>query len=133
VNRKPTKTTRGPNADEKRFQGWLKEQPCCVTGVSGPSIVHHCEGATFKHNKVLVGHWFCLPLCQEVDDVITHGSRKAFRERYGPQSDFWRAVIFNYDAHCSKKRKYYGACGGGGSMTSIIDYEVYDAIMDWNR
>ena len=131
--RKQTKTTRGPNSAELKFQAWCKEQPCTVTGALGPSIVHHCEGATFKHNKVLVGHWFCIPLCEEVDRVVTLQSRRAFREQFGPQSDFWRRVIFNYDTHCQKNRRYYGACGGGGSMTSVIDYEVFDAVMDWGR
>ena len=98
MQRKPTKNTRGPNAEEKRFQAWLKEQPCCVTGKSGPSIVHHCEGSTFKHNKVLIGHWFCIPLSQEADDVITHGSRRKFREMYGSQSNLWEFAALDYEA-----------------------------------
>ena len=117
MQRKATKTTRGANADEKRFHAWLKEQPCCVTRKSGPSIVHHCEGATFKHNKVLVGHWFCLPLSQEVDDVITKGSRKRFREVYGPQSTLWAKVITGYALECCK----------------MAPSDVFDAIMDWGR
>lgn len=117
MNRKATKTTRGPNADEKRFQAWCKHHPCIVTGKSGPSIVHHCEGATFKHNKILVGHWFCIPLCKEVDDVITHGSRKKFREVYGAQSGYWRKLIDNYQVE----------------RAVIPPAEVYFAILDWGR
>lgn len=120
MQRKPTKTTRGPNAEEKRFQAWLKEQPCCVTGKPGPSIVHHCEGATFKHNKVLIGHWFCIPLSQEVDDLITKGSRRAFREEYGPQSEWWFQVSNEYARSL-------------GYASQIIPFEVCHAIMDWGR
>ena len=117
MQRKPTKNTRGPNAEEKRFQAWLKEQPCCVTGKPGPSIVHHCEGATFKHNKVLVGHWFCIPLSQEVDDIINHGSRREFREKYNSQSYFWVLVAIDYAAE-----------------TGITPpEEVCNAITDWGR
>lgn len=96
MQRKATKNTRGPNAEENRFQAWLKERPCCVTGNPGPSIVHHCEGATFKNNKVLVGHWFCLPLSKEVDDVVTQRSRKAFRDMFGPQCLLWAVVTNEY-------------------------------------
>ena len=77
MQRKPTKNTRGPNTDEKKFQGWLKEQPCVWCGNDGPSIVDHCKGATFKHNKVLIGHWFCLSVCAECDTKKTiHGKRQ---------------------------------------------------------
>lgn len=117
MQRKPTKNTRGPNAEEKRFQAWLKQRPCCVTGKPGPSIVHHCEGATFKHNKVLVGHWFCIPLSQEADDLVTNRSRKAFREFYGPQSHLWSLEAFEYF-----------------SDTAInVPDEVTNSILDWGR
>ena len=95
MERKPTKTTRGPNADEKRFHAITKESDCICCGNPGPSIVDHCMGATFKHNKVIVGHWFVVPLCQSCDDITTHGSRKAFRERFGPQCDRWVAHVIN--------------------------------------
>ena len=117
MQRKPTKNTRGPNADEKRFQAWLKDQDCVVSGNCGPSIVHHCEGATFKHDKTLVGHWFCIPLSKEVDDVITHGSRKKFRDCFGSQSNLWEIMWAKYTIiECN-----------------IIPKAVYDAIMDWNK
>jgi hypothetical protein len=113
MQRKPTKTTRGPNAEEKRFMAWVKEQHCIVYGTPGPSIAHHCEGATFKHKKVLVGHWFLLPLSQDADDIVTHGSRKRFREAFGPQSSLWLKLI--------KKSPIQPPA------------DVIDAITDWGR
>jgi hypothetical protein len=89
MNRKPTRQSRGPNAEEKRFHGFTKEASCIACGNPGPSIVHHCEGSTFKNNKVLVGHYFVLPLCELCDTVITNGSKKAFRAEFGPQSELW--------------------------------------------
>lgn len=89
MQRKASKNTRLANAAEKRFHAYTKESDCICCGNPGPSIVHHCEGATFKHNKVLIGHWFVIPLCLECDDVITQGSRKAFRAQFGPQSSLW--------------------------------------------
>ena len=111
MQRKATKNTRGPNADEKRFQGWLKDQPCCWCGNDGPSIVDHCRGSTFKHNKVLIGHWFCLPQCVKCDTGKTiHG------KRLGNESDAWRRATDTF--------AYY-------KLNAPID--VYDAIMDWNK
>jgi len=99
MQRKPTKKTRGPNAQEKAYQGWTKERLCCVCGNYGV-VVHHCEGSTFKlkvmFETVLLGHWFCLPLCAHCDDVITNGSRRSFRERFGLQSKFWAKEMDQY-------------------------------------
>ena len=113
MQRKATKNTRGPNAQEKRFHAFCKGSDCIVCGNPGPSIVHHCEGATFKHNKTLVGHWFVIPLCVTCDDVITHGSRTKFRRKFGMQSKFW------YDQH--------------QKFNEVAPVEVYDAILDWNK
>lgn len=96
MQRKATKNTRGANAEEKRFHAYTKECPCVVCGNPAPSIVHHAMGATYRHNKVLIGHWFVLPLCQTCDDVITYGSRRKFREQFGLQSEYWQIHHASY-------------------------------------
>lgn len=114
MQRKPTKNTRGPNADEKRYIGLIKEAgTCCTCGSCRGVIAHHCEGATFKHNKVLVGHWFVIPLCDTCDSVVTHGSRRRFIETFGPQSALWFATINALDVQ--------------------VPHEVKEAILDWGR
>lgn len=113
MQRKATRNTRGPNAEEKRFMGYTKECSCIACRNPGPSIGHHAEGATFKNNKVLVGHWFILPLCLSCDDVITRGSRKGFRELFGPQSELWIKHIENSPFEAP--------------------YEVFAAIESWRR
>ena len=76
MQRKPTKNTRGPNQLEKSFQGWLSQQPCTWCGNDCPVIVDHAKGATFKHNKVLIGHMFCNSACVTCDTQKTiHGKR----------------------------------------------------------
>ena len=91
VQRKATKTTRGPNADEKKYQGWCKEQDCAWCGNPGPSIVDHCRGATFKHNKTLIGHQFCIPQCAICDTQKTiHG------KRLGNESEKWLELQAEY-------------------------------------
>ena len=95
MQRKPTSNTRGPNADEKRFQGWLKEQPCVWCDNPGPNIVDHCRGATFKHNKVLIGHWFCLPCCVECDtQKAIHG------KRLGNEAAKWYVIDHEFLLDC---------------------------------
>lgn len=76
MQRRATKNTRGPDAEEKRFQGWVKEQPCCWCGSESGSIVDHVKGATFKHNKELIGHWFVLPNCEVCDKRKTIEGKK---------------------------------------------------------
>jgi hypothetical protein len=114
MRRKPTRNTRGPNAYEKRFQGWLKEHACVWCNNPGPSIVDHCRGATFKHNKVLVGHWFCLPQCVTCDTQKTiHG------KRLGNESKAWAFIANDYEVERM-------------DATSIPD-EVFLSIQDWNK
>lgn len=91
MQRKPTKNTRGPNAEEKRFQGWIKEQPCCWCGSESGSIVDHVKGSTFKHNKVLIGHWFVLPNCEVCDKKKTIEGKKL-----GDYTKAWEHVIGLY-------------------------------------
>jgi hypothetical protein len=97
MNRKSSKNTRGPNQDEKDFQWWLKNQRCIVSGQDGVSV-HHCKGSTFKHNKVLVGHWFCIPLSYDEHQGPNgyHSGSKPWIERNGAQSELWARMAFRY-------------------------------------
>lgn len=120
MQRKPTKNTRGPNTDEKRYMSWIKDgcYKCAACMRYTDLIGHHCEGATFKHNKTLIGHWFILGLCQECDDIVTHGSRKALRQAYGPQCDMWEIQYMAYKFDTDK---------------DPCPDDVYESIMDWNK
>lgn len=112
MQRKPTKNTRGPNADEKRFQGWLKIQDCVWCGNPGPSIVDHARGATFKHNKVLIGHWFCLPDCITCDHEKTVGGK-----RQGNEAQAWLSMHEAYSAETGRS----------------APLDVLLAIEDWDK
>lgn len=91
MHRKASKKTRAINASERRFLAWTKMQPCIVSGLPGPSIAHHCWGATEKRKvngiTTLIGHWAVIPLSQGVDDDITFGSRRGFEKKHGRQID----------------------------------------------
>lgn len=94
MQRRTSKQTRGPNQHEKNFQAWLKERPCCITG-RNDVIVHHCKGSTFKHNKVLIGHLFCIPLCESAHNLY-HAGTKDFTNIYGLQCDLWKNEYEEY-------------------------------------
>ena len=97
MQRKPTPQSRGPDAAEKRHLKWIKERCICAAcNAHGPVIAHHCEGATFKINKVQLGHIFIIGLCAFCDSIVTNQSRKAFRAIFGPQSELWRKQLEHY-------------------------------------
>jgi len=97
MQRKATKQSRGANAAEKRHMGWIKDRMICAACKQfGMVFNHHCEGATFRNNKILVGHLFVIGLCQSCDNIITRGSRKSFRDSFGSQSGLWLEQFNDY-------------------------------------
>lgn len=122
MQRKPTKNTRGPNAAEKAFQAWLKDQPCCVTGAHGSTEVHHMYGASFKHKKVLIGHWACIPLCYDYhrgDSGYHTLGQKVWRDACGDQAALWDLMVRAYEHNFLEE--------------AVVPDDVYNAIMDWGK
>ena len=106
------------NADEKRFHAWLKEHECVWCENPGPSIVDHCKGSTFSHNKVHIGHWFCLPQCVTCDTQKTiHG------KRLGNESEAWQLINTEYEME--PKVDAFHLCS--------TPAEVYESIQDWGK
>jgi hypothetical protein len=94
MQRKATRQSRAANAEEKAHITWIKERGICAAcGATGGVIAHHCEGATFKvrvgFERVQIGHWFVLGLCQCCDNIVTRQSRSALRDAFGAQSELW--------------------------------------------
>lgn len=117
MQRKATKNTRGPNAGEKRFLAWVKDQPCSICSAAGPSIVDHMYGSAFKHNKVLIGMWALLPYCQQCDAVKTIQGRARHDQTFGkPQ-----AMLFYTQLTCFVPE----------ALQPPDD--VINAILDWGR
>lgn len=115
MQRKRGKTgVRLANADEKKFAKWCKNHSCIVCGLPAPSIVDHMYGSTFRHNKVLVGHWALLPLCESCDEIKTLGSLRRFEEITGrTQASYWLEMIEEYHKD--------------------VPWDVIMAIKDWGR
>lgn len=94
MQRVATRQSRGANALEKAHISWIKERGICAACSNKSSVIaHHCEGSTFKVkvNGVteIIGHAFVIGLCQCCDNIVTRGSRKAFRNAFGLQSELW--------------------------------------------
>ena len=47
-----------PTAEQKRFRENLRS-------IFPGTVIHHCVGATGKHNKVAIGHWWIIALTPE--------------------------------------------------------------------
>ena len=70
-----------PSAAAKRWMAWVASRGCL--NCRAPANVHHCVGATARHNRVAIGDWWLLPLCREChqgDDGIHHSRRRFFGE-----------------------------------------------------
>jgi hypothetical protein len=108
------KSTRAPNALEKRLASWIKQQPCCICHRPGPSIVDHMYGSCHKHNKVLIGMLALLPYCPECDKVKTHGSHRAHFEAFGKtQAEVWLEQLER--------------------LPFMMPPEVVESVKDWGR
>lgn len=52
-----------PNAAERHWHNWLREQSCAICGQ--PTAIHHAIGSTGRHNKIHIGQWWVVPLCYD--------------------------------------------------------------------
>lgn len=94
MQRKATKQSRAANALERSYMSWLKDnQVCAACGNRAHIICHHMYGATAKIKvdlaTVTIGHAAVLGLCQDCDNIVTRGSRRAFVDAFGPQNQLW--------------------------------------------
>jgi len=53
--------------------------------------VDHVKGATFRHNKTLIGHWFVLPDCEICDHKKTIEGKKL-----GDYAGAWCELMSKY-------------------------------------
>lgn len=95
--------------------GWVKCQPC-IQCFEQPVIVDHMYGSTFRHNKVLIGMWALLPLCECCDSVKTKGSHRGYYRAFGEtQAESYIRLMNDCPAEL------------------VPPEEVFIAIKDWNR
>ena len=119
--RKKSKNSNGrtANSDEKAFQRWLKDRRCVVSVEYGAEV-HHMYGSTFVNNKVLIGHWACIPLHHNYHrgfyGIHTIGS-KAWVNKFGQQCSFWEKEINEFEQE----------------IGIICPPDVRQSIMNWGK
>lgn len=71
-----------PTAAQKRWHDTLRELGSVLSGLK-PVEIHHCAGASAKHNKVWIGQWWVLALTHEEHSryVPEWGKRRKFMEK----------------------------------------------------
>ena len=73
-----------PSAEQKRWHDQVASLGC--VDCFSPAQIHHPVGATAKHNKIAIGHWWVLPLCDEhhralhAGESFEYDSRKLFEK-----------------------------------------------------
>ena len=85
-------------APVKRWEQQVADYGCVVT--REPQVqIHHVKGRTFKHDKVLIGPWYILPLTPRLHDVgsnnafnVTHW-KKRFEIEYGTQNQLFFQMV----------------------------------------
>lgn len=102
MQRPATKQSPSARTSEKSFIGWIKDRGICVACSSdGGVIAHHCVGSSAKTyvgiERVMIGHWFVIGLCQSCDNIVTRGSRREFENSFGSQSSLWLRQIEQYN------------------------------------
>jgi len=107
----------------KQWLGIIAEYGPVIEG-SGPIQLHHVVGRTYKHNKVLIGPWFVLPLPWQYHDVhsndplnVTH-YRHRFTDFFGQQSELFNKMCVDME---------------NSGIVLPFDNAVMAAIMDTRR
>jgi hypothetical protein len=73
-----------PTAAQIRWREAVRELGSVISGE--PAVIHHCVGASGKHNKIAIGHWWIIPLTDEEHKALHAGetfgydSRKEFEK-----------------------------------------------------
>ncbi len=90
-----------PTAAQKKWREEIRELGCIVHGDKGEIEIHHVLGATAKHNKVAIGHWFILPLTgwfHRLNPELNVTSRKrAFEINFGSQVSLFDKLMLQYE------------------------------------
>lgn len=98
MQRKATKQSRTANKAEKAFISWTKGCTCICCNL-GPVEVHHIYGSSAKRRhgleRVMVGHWAVIPLCEDCHRMVGESKRK-FIVMYGEQEYLWLCHRDNY-------------------------------------
>jgi|TARA_R110000787_G_scaffold89778_1_gene189943 hypothetical protein len=101
-----------PTAAQKRWREAVRDLGSIISGE--PAVIHHPVGATGKHNKVAIGHWWVIPLTDAEHKALHAGEKFGFHSRAIAEKGWFAAVLLSLDE-------------------SIVPSHVYRAIMDYHK
>jgi len=68
-----------PTAAQKRWREAVRGLGSIISGE--PAVIHHAVGATGKHNKVDIGHWWLIPLTDDEHKALHAGETFGYESR----------------------------------------------------
>lgn len=83
------------NAKHRQHEENVRALGCCITGHPNP-VIHHPVGRKGRHNKVLIGPWFILPLREDYHvetPYSIHGGKSLFIAANGKQVDLFMEFV----------------------------------------
>jgi hypothetical protein len=90
-----------PTASQKAWREAVRELGCVIDKSKGGIEIHHVLGATAKHNKVDIGHWFILPLSswyhRENPTLNVTDNKRLFEANFGTQVQLFMGLIMQYE------------------------------------
>lgn len=105
-----------PTAAQKRWREAVRELGSVISGE--PAVIHHPVGATGKHNKVDIGHWWVIPLTDEEHKALHAGETFGHESRKEFEKSAFQSVCFSL---------------GFNGFEWTVAPEVDLAIMDYHR
>jgi len=83
--------------------------------ISGdPAVIHHAVGATGKHNKVEIGHWWLIPLTDREHKMLHAGNLVVNRKEF-------------------EKGAFLDVVADDRMDQFEVPNEVFEAIQDYHR
>lgn len=94
-----------PDASQKRWREEVRGLGCVISREPHNVEIHHVLGATAKHNKTPIGHWFILPLNawyhRENPTLNVTENKRLFEAQFGSQVLLFKCLLdlykFTYD------------------------------------
>ena len=108
-------------AAQKEWREAVRELGSVISG--DPAVIHHPVGATGKHNKVHIGHWWVIPLTDDEHKALHAGETFGHESRKEFEKESYKKVVKQMDDFP------YQALGTKFWPT----FEVDAAIMDYHR
>lgn len=96
-----------PSASQLKWREEVRALGCVVSREKHGIEIHHVLGATAKHNRQPIGHWFILPLTSwyhrlnPVLNVTDH--KKLFEANFGTQVVLFRQLLDLYRFQYNKE------------------------------